>query len=327
MIKTAIRWILFAAICSLSTVLVSAKETEEEIGDDYFYENEGDLEGTKSSDENPDTKSTKGGDDSDYYDYYNVNFENALNMLQEVQEGSREELFEPRSFECGSGPSRILAQIDSGEIDPLQLSLKELLVYANDSEILDCIHIMKNMSAFKDLISVLPDEVLADIASKPGLFERLSDDAIVAFAEDDKAVALIGVGTLLEVANTRPHTIGKSVICNVFHVCKQSLLINQKERSSLQTINMHFSERLPVHTLDMFAKMPMFIDGLSSDTKLKLINNKRIVEKLSLLPKSSLLSVVVNNWDFLTTLPKNKVTDMSLISRLWIPKNINIHIF
>ena len=77
----------------------------------------------------------------------------------------------------------------------------------------------------------------------------------------------------------------------------------------------------------MFAKMPMFIDGLSSDTKLKLINNKRIVEKLSLLPKSSLLSVVVNNWDFLTTLPKNKVTDMSLISRLWIPININIHIF
>ena len=90
---------------------------------------------------------------------------------------------------------------------------------------------------------------------------------------------------------------------------------------------MHFSERLPVHTLDMFAKMPMFIDGLSSDTKLKLINNTRIVEKLSLLPKSSLLSVVVNNWDFLTTLPKNKVTDMSLISRLWIPININIHIF
>ena len=62
----------------------------------------------------------------------------------------------------------------------------------------------------------------------------------------------------------------------------------------------------------MFAKMPMFIDGLSSDTKLKLINNKRIVEKLSLLPKSSLLSVVVNNWDFLTTLPKNMVIYLRL---------------
>ena len=68
-----------------------------------------------------------------------------------------------------------------------------------------------------------------------------------------------------------------------------------------------FPERLPVRTLDMFAKMPMFIDGLSSDTKLRLINNKRLVEKLSLLPKSSLLSVVVNNWDILTTLPKDTV--------------------
>ena len=212
MINTSVRWILFAAICSLSTILVSANETEEEIGDDYFYENEGDLEGTKSSDENLDTKSTKGEYDYDYYDF-NVNFDDALNMLQEVQEGSREELFVPKSFECGSGPSRILAQIDSGEIDPLQLSMKEILAYANDTEILDCIHIMKNMSALKDLISVLPDEILADIASKPGLFERLSDDAIVAFAEDDKAVAATGLDILLKVANTRPHTIGKSLIC------------------------------------------------------------------------------------------------------------------
>ena len=77
----------------------------------------------------------------------------------------------------------------------------------------------------------------------------------------------------------------------------------------------------------MFVKMPMFIDGLSSDTKSKLINNKQIVEKLSLLPKSSLISVVVNNYDFLATLPKNKVTNISLISRLWIPIKIYIHIF
>ena len=74
----------------------------------------------------------------------------------------------------------------------------------------------------------------------------------------------------------------------------------------------HFSEKLPVDTLDMFAQMPMFIDGLSADTKSKLIHSKQLVEKLSHLPTSSFLSVVVNNWDFLTTLPKNMVIYLRL---------------
>ena len=53
--------------------------------------------------------------------------------------------------------------------------------------------------------------------------------------------------------------------------------------------------------------MPSFFDGLSSDTKAKLINNKQLVDKLSELPKSSLLSLVVNHWDILTSFPKDTV--------------------
>ena len=57
----------------------------------------------------------------------------------------------------------------------------------------------------------------------------------------------------------------------------------------------------------MFIRMPSFFDGLSSDTKAKLINNKELVDKLSELPKSSLLSLVVNHWDILTSFPKDTV--------------------
>ena len=87
--------------------------------------------------------------------------------------------------------------------------MEELLAYANDSEVLDCIHIVRNITAFKNLISVLPDKQLGKIASRPGLLEKLPDDTIVAFAEDDRAVAATGVGIITEVVNTRPHTIGK----------------------------------------------------------------------------------------------------------------------
>ena len=73
-------------------------------------------------------------------------------------------------------------------------------------------------------------------------------------------------------------------------------------------IYVHFSGRLPTRTLDMFIRMPSFFDGLSSDTKAKLINNKQLVDKLSELPKSSLLSLVVNHWDILTSFPKDTVT-------------------
>ena len=74
----------------------------------------------------------------------------------------------------------------------------------------------------------------------------------------------------------------------------------------------------------MFTRMPMFIDGLSSDTKAKLFNNKQLVDKLSELPNSSLLSLVVNNWDILTTLPKDMVR-IPLVSRRFVFSNKNIH--
>ena len=291
MIKCAFRWILFAALCALFAFSVSANETEEEeeIGEDYYYyENEDELVGTESLDENGDTNSTKEedyydqdsaldlenalkmlqdvqeasqelpqmsaneteeeiGDDYNYYygdeddlevsesidenidtnstkdDYDHdsgLDFEKALKMLQDVQEASEKELIVPRSSQCGTGPSRILAQVDRGDIDPLELSMDDIATYANNTEILDCIHIIKNMKAIKDLISVLPDEILRDIASRPGLFEKLSDDAVVAFAENVRALAAVDVGTLLEVANKRPHTIGKrlmggAVVCEL----------------------------------------------------------------------------------------------------------------
>ena len=58
----------------------------------------------------------------------------------------------------------------------------------------------------------------------------------------------------------------------------------------------------------MFIRMPSFFDNLSSDTKAKLINNKQLVDKLSEMPKSTLLSLVVNHWDILTSFPKDTVT-------------------
>ena len=209
MFKSEFRWILFAALYAVFTILVSANEAEQKIVDNYYYENEDDLMRTESFDENFDTNSTEEEDDYDYEDYYSLDLESDLEKLEE---GSQEELSGPRSYECGSGPSKILDLLDKGVIDPLQLAMDDLLDYANETEILDCIHIMENMTVFKELISVLPDKVLGAIASRPGLFEKLSDDAIVAFAEDENAVAAVDVDTLLEVANGRPHTIGERVI-------------------------------------------------------------------------------------------------------------------
>ena len=74
----------------------------------------------------------------------------------------------------------------------------------------------------------------------------------------------------------------------------------------------------------MFIRMPMFLDGLSSDTKAKLINNKQLVDKLSELPNSSLLSLVVNHWDILTSFPKDTVK-IPLVSRRFILLYHNIH--
>ena len=219
--KSSFHFVLFV-LCPFS-LLVSANGTEEDIGDDYlrtldYYNEDADIvNGTRSSDEIISTNSTQETEDYDYfgdtesiksteedvdYDLFTADLDNTLGNLHEQEEPSG-------PTECGTGSSSFLAQIDSGAIDPLQISMEELLAYANDSEVLDCIHIVRNIAAFKNLISVLPDEQLGKIASRPGLLEKLPDDTIVALAEDDRVVAATGVGIITEVVNTRPHTIGK----------------------------------------------------------------------------------------------------------------------
>ena len=216
----------FQFVLCLFSILVFANGTEEEIGDDslktldYYNEDADGVNGTRSSDEILSTNSTQEKDDYDYYgdtesiksteedvdyDIFSADLDNILGMHHEVTE----EVSGPKSAECGTGPSSFLVQIDSGAVDPLQITMEELLAYANDSAVLDCIHIVRNIEAFKNLISVLPDEQLGQIASRPGLLEKLPDDTIVALAEDDRAVAATGVGIITEVVNTRPHTIGK----------------------------------------------------------------------------------------------------------------------
>ena len=220
--KSSFRLVFFV-VC-LFSLLVSANGTKEEIGDDYiktldYYEDTDGVNGTRSSNEILPTNSTQEKDDYDYYgdtesinstkedvdyDFFTADFDNPFGMLHEVTEVS-----DPKSAVCGKGSSSFLVQIDNGAVDPLQITTEELLAYANDSEVLDCIHIVRNIAAFKNLISVLPDEQLGQIASRPGLLEKLPDDTIVALAEDDRAVAATGVGIITELVNTRPHTIGK----------------------------------------------------------------------------------------------------------------------
>ena len=72
-------------------------------------------------------------------------------------------------------------------------------------------------------------------------------------------------------------------------------------------ISFFVAEKLPLDTLDMFIKMPMYIDGLSDTTKSKLIHSEEMAKKLFRLPKSTLVSIVVKNTDILKNLPKNKV--------------------
>ena len=201
MSKNAFLWIIFVAQCALFTISTSANETEWGIGDDYYDDNRSEIGVTIAN--NIDTVSTEEENDSEYYT------ENDFDVLQKVQEGPKEEILALRSSECGTDRSRILSLIERGAADPLQITEGALFNFVKDPEILDCIHVVKNITVFGNLISVLPAEILGEIASRPGLFKELSDDAIVAFAENDVAVAATDIGVLLEVANTRPHTIGE----------------------------------------------------------------------------------------------------------------------
>jgi hypothetical protein len=105
-------------------------------------------------------------------------------------------------------------------------------------------NMFQNISIFSELITRLPTAALSRIASRPGaqlasvnspqklafcwwvkicqvnsrgqmqtagVFENMSDGAILAFADNVEAVAAMDPDTLIRVANTRPYIIGKFV--------------------------------------------------------------------------------------------------------------------
>ena len=313
-------WLLFAVLCVSFTSLASANEgerneyrdsTKTDAAEDYdYYYDYPDYPDYPAKDElkipegdaakdNLVTNSTMEEDD-DYYDDY-ADLENELKGFQGA---SQEMTLDPISFECGkSGSSRILTQLNRGKIDPEQLSMDELMAYTCETDILDCLHIVDNVKALKKLASVLPVTALGAITARPGLVEQLPVDTIIIFASVPNVANAANINILLDVANRRPLIIGKahqffSVYC-LGHMLLPVSLLHAKIQS--------YAEKLPVDVLDMFIKMPLYIDGLSDTTKSKLIHSKMLAEKLSLLPKSTLVSIVVKNTDILKTLPKNKV--------------------
>jgi hypothetical protein len=57
----------------------------------------------------------------------------------------------------------------------------------------------------------------------------------------------------------------------------------------------------------MFLRMPEFISGLTHEAVSVLYRSEALAIKLAQLPRSSLISVVVNNPDMLARLPKDRV--------------------
>ena len=143
------------------------------------------------------------------YDYYDNDYDHE-EALKERQAASPEITLVPTKRGCGeAGPSKVLTLLNSDEIDPEQLSMDELMGFSNEKAILDCLRIVNNTDVLKKLALVLPATALGAIIARPDLVKNLSDETIITFASVPKVVNSVNISILLDVANRRPHIIGK----------------------------------------------------------------------------------------------------------------------